>query len=219
MIKMRNEPIKKNQQNFDKAWTEKDSASATNYGYVNSIIEGKFSIASEEGSVTATKAAGCLIIPEIGDYVAYLFDGKKRYLISVLERKSVEPLSIVLQQGISIEAPEIKLNAKQRLHFSGTTGRAAFGNLHVASVNMNLDVEKAETRVKNLSHFGKTLSGVFNTILTRASTAMRIIDRSDIQKAKQTTIEAEEILSLKAEFTSVTARTDVKIDGDRVHVG
>ena len=48
---------------------------------------------------------------------------------------------------------------------------------------------------------------------------MRIIDRSDIQKAKQTTIEAEEILSLKAEFTSITARTDVKIDGDRVHVG
>ena len=60
---------------------------------------------------------------------------------------------------------------------------------------------------------------MFNTILTRACTAMRIIDRSDIQKAKRTTIEAEEILSLKAEFTSVTARTDVKIDGDRVHVG
>ena len=60
---------------------------ATNYGYVNDI-EGKFSITSEEGSVTATKAAGCLIIPEIGDYVAYLFHGK-RYLISVLERKAL----------------------------------------------------------------------------------------------------------------------------------
>ena len=84
---MRNEPIKKNQQIFDKAWTEEDSASATNYGYVNSIIEGKFSIASEEGSVTATKAAGCLIIPEIGDYVAYLFDGKKIPNISAREKK------------------------------------------------------------------------------------------------------------------------------------
>jgi hypothetical protein len=216
---MPNQPLEKNQQNFDKAWSLDGSTTKTNYGYVSSIIEGNFSIASEEGNVTALKASSCLILPEIGDYVAYLFDGKKRYLISVLERKSADPLSIVSQQGISIEAPEIKLTGKQKLHFSGAIGRAAFGSLHVASINMDLDVEKAETRVKSLSHFGKTISGVFNTILTRASTALRVIDGSDIQKAKQTTIEAENILSIKGEFTSITAKADVKIDGERVHVG
>jgi hypothetical protein len=109
--------------------------------------------------------------------------------------------------------------AKDQLFIAGQKGALTFGDLNLGAVNFAANIEKGDVRIKILSYIGKSLKIVLNEFLARVGTSLRIVDGADYQRSKEVHIESEKLLSLKGQFTSVTAKDDVKIDGTRVHIG
>jgi hypothetical protein len=128
-------------------------------------------------------------------------------------------MEIVSNAPIGLSAPEIKMVAKDQLFIAGQKGALTFGDLNLGAVNFAANIEKGDVRIKILSYIGKSLKMVLNEVLSRVGTSLRIVDGADYQRSKEVHIESEKLLSLKGQFTSVTAKDDVKIDGTRVHIG
>ena len=190
------------------------------FGYVGIEIEKRFSVECSGMKLFAMKAASCLITPAPGDYVACVVNEKKTFIIAVLERKAPKAvMEIVSNAPIGLSAPEIKMVAKDQLFIAGQKGALTFGDLNLGAVNFAANIEKGDVRIKILSYIGKSLKIVLNEVLARVGTSLRIVDGADYQRSKEVHIESEKLLSLKGQFTSVTAKDDVKIDGTRVHIG
>tara|TARA_B100001057_G_scaffold490564_1_gene579090 strand:+ start:422 stop:1075 length:654 start_codon:yes stop_codon:yes gene_type:complete len=190
------------------------------FGYIKSSIDDKYRIEGNTESCTATKAPSCLISPMTGDYVATIYDGSDIFIVAVLKRPDRKvPLTVESEREIAISAPSIRLFGTQKFSLTGQQGFITCSHFNLASRKAELTAEVADTRIGKLSHIGKSLKMAIGDILIRAATSMRIVDKTDFQRARETSIKADKFLSLQGDMTCITARTDVKVDGERIHMG
>ena len=190
------------------------------FGIVRSAIENKYAVEVAGVSITASKAISCLITPLIADYISFITDGKRSFITAVLERETkTEPVSIKTEQDLTIDAPNVKILGKNTLSLTSSATQFLSSELAIGTEKLELTATDAETRVNRLTHVGKTLKTILSDILLRASVALRVIDTTDHQKAKQISINADKHLSLKGDLTSIIGKSDVKVDAERVHLG
>ena len=197
-----------------------DSNSGTVSGYVLSAEPDVFIIQLKSKSYSAKRAVSCLVRPQKGDYVGCLDDGSNIFIISVLKASCDDaPVALESKNPISIDAPALMLLGRKTLKLFGQSGFLNFNSLDFVSGMLSLTAEKAETRVETFSHFGKSVKTLIGSLLSKAGNSLRVIDGPDVHKAKETELSSEKMMSLKGEVTSISARKDIRIDGERVHLG
>lgn len=170
---------------------------------------------------TATRAASCLLHAAPGDRVLVTDPGDGAWrILAVLDRAAVAATLSVR------DAPETRLDAR-RLHLAGDESVA------VTTPDLAVDAGRATLRA-HAAHFvgdllaaaagtlevaAERLRSVADTILVRAGSHTRSTERVDTVVAGHLLRRAEGAATLTAEHAVVTARGDVRIDGERVNLG
>lgn len=190
------------------------------FAYVKELIDDKLVLEGDNFRLKAMKAPSCLISPKIGDYVAAISDATDVFVVAVLRRSNNETaLKFESEEEIAISAPSIRLLGSKSLSLSGRQGFLTCSNFNFFSSKIDITADVADTKIGRLSHFGKSLKIALGDFLIRAATSMRIIEDIDFHRAKETSIKADKFLSLQGEMTCITAKTDVKVDAERIHMG
>ena len=164
--------------------------------------------------VHALQAASCLLAPVIGDKVLVCQEGGEAFILAVLSRAGTvaaeisvpqaETLVIRARREVSLEAPVMRMTAK---HFS-LLADVIFQAGNVLTRNFK---RIAETVGDKLTHA--------RTITSQAEVRTAIVADVDTLRAKSLVQTIESVSTQTSEIALVTARRDVRIDGERVSVG
>lgn len=127
---------------------------------------------------TAEVAAGCLLAPEEGDFVACLTVGDRVYVTHVLERPTVRPVPIPHHRpgSLTIQADgELRVAARSQL-----TGTGRVVELHGGAVALR--AERGQASVHDCVAAGDTVEGRWMHCQEQGATvdadAERIVDRA-----------------------------------------
>lgn len=192
--------------------------------------ENSFLVAARDYRVWAQKAAGCLLLPEPGDTILFVSstDGTC-YILSVLAKEQAG------QQRIQFSGDTDLICKDGELSLSGQKGVHVASPKQVQLTTSNLKVVAAEgectiSRLTFLSNFFlgrlaniKMVAGKVESICERLqqkiTRSYRTVEDMDHLRAGKVDYRAERQLSLRGKYTLMTAKEDVKIDGERIHMG
>ena len=188
-----------------------------------------FELASGDHCFQAHLAFSCLVHPEAGDKVSYLHDDQGiAYITHVLHRDS-RNMSMKIPGNLDIQADHGQLTfaASERLNMiSGQSCSLAAKKLHAMAEEGNFSITRArasgeslDSTIKEISIIANSVSTVADLLMQRVRNSVRSVEVLDKVDAGEMISSVKKLFSLRAKQTMVTAEQDVKIDGDRVHIG
>lgn len=178
--------------------------------------------------VVAQCAFSCLVEPCSGDQVLLANHAGHCFIIAITARNSHVETQIRLGEGVNARASDGELAIDCHRHFEvhAKTHHMVQENLRI--VSHNTDVISQETHVSGYSitsHF-KSVKRVASTVLDICDYATRQLGNCFKQvsgveqhKAKDALHTVENSLTVRSKHTSFTARKEMKIDGERIHMG
>jgi len=187
-----------------------------------------FVVRTDRGDLRCRRAVGCLVEPELHDFVLVACQDKAAYVLSVLERESPDA-SIACEGNL-----EVKLkNGRFRVASSETIDFVASKGVQVVSDALGVHVNSAKLvaseivalgsrlvgEVANVSLKGSVLDKAFERVSERVQRSFRRVEEIDQLKAKQVDYVAEHTMSLRSENMVATAKELVKVDGEQIHFG
>ncbi len=200
------------------------------YGKVMGKEDGSYVVAAGEGSLKAGRAAGCVVEPEAGDVVLLSRDSFGRtYVLSVLEREGDAAYSLSFDRDVEIKAGEGKLRAAARDGIEAVTA----GKTRLVSGELCINAARAEATVEDLRFFsgliegnfekiklvGRSLDSVLDRVSQKVKRSYRWISETDHLQAGHLDYAVKKLMSLRGGYAIVTAREDVRIDGDKIFMG
>jgi hypothetical protein len=176
-------------------------------GVVRSKDDGGMAVAAPGATLSARRAFSCLAEPEVGDtvLVARLDDGESAFVLAILERETDAPLALR-----SPRDTEVRVAGKLSLVADDAT---------IAAPKFSLVSGAAELHATRLTAIVGSAEALFERVMQRARQVLRVVEELDHLRAGRIDYEAESVMSLHAENTTLTADGLVKMDGQQIQLG
>lgn len=206
--------------------SESQEAARMEHATVKAVTEAGLIVHSSSGVTTAQAAFGCLVSPEAGDQVLVSRDRNTCFVLTVLERESSDK-TIAVSGTLSLFAQALTLHGRDNARLSSSETSAVSGR------SVGLVGDELTARGRRLSMSGEQATGQFTSAKLVATTMESVVDRV-VQYARQVVRKIEEteatsvrnlIQSVRENYlsrskrTSITARKDVQVDAERIHMG
>ncbi|GAA4342110.1 hypothetical protein GCM10023144_43700 [Pigmentiphaga soli] len=177
----------------------------------------------------AVRAAGCLLMPEAGDTVAWWRgDGDGGYILSVLARANAGPQRLLLDGDAEIEARggALTLQSAQAVTLRGARLAVDADELHVRAGKALGVFDALETfgrsvvsTISEWKIFGTELSSVFDRVSQYARSSHRVTDGIDHVSASTLDLRGKQMLNLQGENVMAGGSRLVKVQGKQIHLG
>lgn len=180
------------------------------------------------GLLRANRSASCLIVPKIGDKVLLVAVDNELYILSVLttaDNRGVElasdgDLTIRANNGtVAVAAENIDLLASNRQHIVSPQLVVTAGKGQVHCQHASIQGEKLVARWGQAEWLIEKLSTIVNHLHEHYQHVFRRVDGVDKTSSNQSFHNVDKCLSIRAEHANITTRKDMKIDGERIHMG
>ena len=169
-------------------------SSGLHTGYVRMIENNFFWVKTGSSLIKTSKAAACLVEPEINDEVLLFLDTKNdSFIISVLKRNSQQEMIIPFENGV-------KLKVQQ-------------GTLGIESENVNISAER------NLNFTAKNINTFADRMLHKVNRLYRDIKEFEESNIGRLRCLVKGMFHLKAKDTILTAEERLKMDSERIQIG
>ena len=199
-------------------------------GIITKIEEETYTVETHSGMHDAQQAVSCLTQPLLGDKVLLVgsfVDGF--YILAVLEREEGQKHTLSFHGEVDIKAQD------GRLTIAAQKGMALASAKDISLVSSDLNVHSAKSevsihhlvfsggfwlgQVEKLKLIATTFDSVVERLSQRIKRSYRTVEDIDQLRAGRLDYLIDKLLSLRGKYTMVTAKEDVKIDGERIHIG
>jgi hypothetical protein len=196
---------------------------------VKGVSERSLMIDFGAGVINARVAFSCLVEPIAGDSVLVNQSGNDYFVLSVLERQAEQNMALSFPADVKILARkgQIDFVADQDLNFLSTkTTNILSAKLNLTSANMNINTSKLTALATDIESHSQTVSmysNVFNSVTKQISQKTDILIRW-VEQVETLNI-GNLIQNVRKNYTShsdqavITASKDMRIDGERIHMG
>lgn len=179
-------------------------------------------VAGEGWSGAASRATSCVVEPAVGDVVLVSRGPRERvFVLAILEREEPGPatLSVGAGAGLRLAGDSVEIAGRDRVridagHFDVDAEKAT---LQVRAVQLVGSAVGAV--VDTLDVVGRRLQSVGEVIHQAAGSYLRISRTTDTVQAENLIQKADKVMMLDSAQTVLSARTDVRISGDRITMG
>ena len=200
------------------------------YGIVTGSEETSFIVETGSGLWKTAQAASCLIRPMVGDKVLVSIDSAHgSYILAILERQGIGPYQLSFDNSVELRVSDGRFT----LASQGGADIASAGDISLVSADINIHAGRGEIGIERLFVIGafahaslarvKLVAGVLESVAERliqkAKRSYRVIEESEHVKAGNLDFLVRKMLSLKGKYSMITAKEDVKIDAQRIHIG
>ncbi len=193
--------------------------------------DGKFfSVETHCGTYEARQAVSCLIKPLPGDKVLVVGDFVHGfYILAVLEREETQKQTLEFHGEVDLKVEDGRLTIAAQEGMS----LAAAKDISLAARELNIHSLESEVSIHDLVFNGgfwlgqvervrflaTTLDSVIERLSQRIKRSYRTVEEIDQLRAGRLDYLIDKLLSLRGKYSMLTAKEDVKIDGERIHMG
>ncbi len=207
-----------------------DHATVLGYGEIVTCDTDYCRVRSEWGESDARRAVSCLVEPQTGDRVLLSRAGDDVcFILGILERPQAVPttLSFIGDTHIKTHDGRLQITAGEGL------GIGSARDISLAAGRCELIAGEAQFQVGRAAVSGasaeiqweklRIIAGAIDTIADRVSQRLkrcyRWVEDIDQLKAGQLFYLVKNVLTLRSKHSTMTAKGEMKIDGERVHMG
>jgi len=160
---------------------------------------------AEVETVAARRAVSCLVTPVPGDRVLAATAGEQCYVLAVLERAdSAAPLAIETEGDLVLSARRISIKA---------------GVFDLVAEAANLVGHAFNSLFRTSKRVAGTDETIAQSTTVSAHERVSVIAGSDVHKAGVFSQNIESALAQSAHTAVVTAKTDIRLNAERINVG
>jgi len=200
------------------------------YGKIKAFEDMSFVVEADSGLYRAKQAVSCLVRPEIEDRVLVAWNSVGEcYILAILERAGSEKTSLSFQGDVDLRVMEGRL----RVVAQDGVDLASSKDISLNSSSLKVYSSEGEMTIERLIFLGslfhgqvekiKLIANSFDSVVERLSQrikrAYRFVEELDQLKAGSLNYLVKKALSLRGKYSLFTAEEDVKIDGERIHMG
>jgi len=188
-----------------------------------------FLIDGERGLEPAGLAFSCLVQPRVGDTVLAAWTPEGTYILSILQRPDRQDMTLAFPGNAQIEAAhgELGIATSEGLDLaSAKAARLTAATLAVTALRGNIHADEATVSGKlwtghfeGLSVFAGRIASVVDSVFQRLKDCVRVVEGVDQQSAGDLLHTVRNTFSVRSRYAGVSAREDVRIDGERIHMG
>lgn len=176
-----------------------------------------------------TLAVSCLVKPQTGDRVLVCRQGPEGSLLAILERPQGQERVLSFPGDLRLEVPrgeaslacagDLRLTSARSLKLTAAELALTANETSLASAAVTLVANQVKASARVLSLFGDRVETVAQTLLQRLTRSIRLVEETDTLSAGELLHTVKRTLSLRARHALISAENDVKIDGERIHMG
>lgn len=176
-------------------------------------------VRTDQGLLSAELAASCLLQPGLGDRVALLVDGARFYLTAVLiahdsgsQRVQVPGELVIAAASMHFDSTESLSVQTRSLELNAAAAQFQFGRFRQLALKMTVIAEKLDVTAEKIHRSAKQEFTLFHQQFER------ILDSKNTQ-ADRWFQRVHKQWVARSERTTITAKKEVKIDGERIDLG
>lgn len=181
------------------------------------------------GVVNARTAFSCLVAPMVGDNVLVSQTGSDYFVLAVLERDATQDMALNFPANVKMAAPkgQIDVIAGKDVNLLSTAKTNLLSaEINMTSSEMNVNAGKLTahmTDVESHSQSVKLYTHMFSSVAKQVSQKTDILVRW-VEQVETLNI-GNLIQNVRKNYTShsdqavITASKDMRIDGERIHMG
>jgi hypothetical protein len=193
--------------------------------------DGKFFIVKTHcGTYEARQAVSCLIKPLPGDKVLVVGDFVDGfYILAVLDREETQKQTLEFHGEVDLKVEDGRLTIAAQEGMSLASAK----DISLAAPELNIHSLDSEVSIHHLAFNGgfwlgqvekvrflaTTLDSVIERLSQRIKRSYRTVEEIDQLRAGRLDYLIDKLLSLRGKYSMLTAKEDVKIDGERIHMG
>jgi hypothetical protein len=181
------------------------------------------------GAVNAAIAFSCLVRPVAGDKVLVARTERECHVLAVLERSAGRETTIEFPGDARLSAPhgrmdftagtELNLIGAQRTRMVSADTRIMTGELDVSAGRFTGRSAKSEAHLGEARVFADSIDTVAKRITQRAETVMRWVEGVETLNIGSLIQNVRKIMMSHSHHAVITAKKDIKIDAERIHMG
>ena len=182
-------------------------------GIVVSISDQSFIVKLDSGSsVVCAQALSCVYTPIEEDLVEVFYHpARGHFILSILMRSQAVTAELSHPHGIELKAPTFSLDTNSTQLISQNFDLQSQRYKHQSN---QLEVTATDAHfVSNSTHVST------NTLMQKVKDSFKFIERIEHVKAKDIIQTIKNSFIQRSKQVDISAKTDVKINGDRIHMG
>ncbi len=203
-------------------------------GYTQTALvqggEGRqFMVLAEQGIMSASLAFSCLVAPEAGDKVLLNHTGKENHILAILSRPTVNDMTLSFPGSVTLESKsgQVSVTASEGVKVASakdlqlTSARLSLTAIeaNVHATNLNVSGDKVVSHWREVKSVSNALHMVVDSVTQKFKNSFRMVEGVDQQTSTNFLQTIKKTLSIRSHHAVITARKDIKIDGERIHMG
>lgn len=187
----------------------------------------RWMVETTNGLVNACPAFSCLVAPLAGDSVLIAEHDGHYTILAITERKQAEmaltfPGDVSLNSvsgRVCINSENISLTAGDDLTMLSSQCSTTASKCQFNSGKMQINSHELEARTQVVKWFGKSLDAVIDRVSQHAQNVMRRVEGVETLNVGNLIQTARNTLSTNAKRATISTEKDLKLDGERIHMG
>ena len=121
-------------------------------------------------------------------------------------------LKITSQEGIDMASAKDIRTISEKIHLNAVSGRFSLHDLFYQGSFLN-------ARIGRLKLFAQNVDSVMERLNQKVKRLYRTVEEFEQVTAGRVDYLVKKLLSFRSRYTVMTSKEDVKVDGERIHIG
>jgi hypothetical protein len=189
----------------------------------------EFMVHGSMGVISVSLSFSCLVSPEAGDRVLLSCCAGQSHILAIIERPNQDDMKLAFPGNVAFQAKEgsIDLLTSQRLSLTSAQAiKVTSAEFSMNSLKMNVHSEeatvsggKATSQWREVTSIATSFNLIVDSLTQRLKNSFKMVQGVDQQSSQNLLQTIGKTFSVRARDTVIIARKDVKIDGERIHMG
>ncbi len=197
-------------------------------GIIKESAENDWLVHLGGSAILAGTAFSCLVTPQVNDKVLLAHDGADYHIIAILERASTDKVSLKLGEEAVLTASDgdLAIQCRNKLLLNSQSAELQHESLSVVNQTTRLtsgDVsvvgEELHSRFKTVKRFAQLVIDVCDTATRKLTHCFKTVEGMEQHQSQNAIHSVANNLTLRSHHANITARKEMKIDGERIHMG
>jgi hypothetical protein len=189
-------------------------------GLVKSVTADSTLVETRDGVLNAEVAFSCLVAPVRGDSVLISRSKRDCHILSILKRSCGKNMTIQFSGNVNLNAMQGTFEVMSK------EARLESPSVEMASVDTDIVAKRINAtsdEIKfNFNHgdiFAKSIHTTADRILQCAKTVVRNVEGIETLNVGNMIQKVRKFFNVQSQYSSITAKKDIQIDGERIHMG
>lgn len=197
-------------------------------GIIKGKSEQQWIVDTGLGVVTAKTAFSCLVKPQINDQVMIACDSNDYYILAITAREVTSQLEVnfgdlvsasISEGNLSLDCEDTFTIQTKATELSSRTVKVTATDSQLLSHKVTVVGDDLSTKFNSVKRFANNVLDICETVTRKLTHCFKHVDGLEQHQSRDSIQSVKNSLTMRSHHANITARKEMKIDGERIHMG